>query len=169
MNNFLINSIPENKIKTFRFKFPNQLVCCNDYFYSLRDAVSKFTEEVWISDLALNYFQFCSIMKSAKRVKCLKIMNSTILAFPEWDFGEMKDWRIKHLYLNGWGNKSRSNWKQVSSRLEYILQCIEKWENLRNSLETINLTYKGINNGVEMYDSILKGYPKLKHINFIIQ
>ena len=122
---------------------------------------------VW---LKINNQQFCTLIKTAKRLEKIKFQYWTILTDDECDFGEMKDCKIQNLNLYHCGNKLAdfSNWEDKINRLSNILTGVENCENLRNSLQKMCLTYQYSFLYKDILENELKKYPKLSHIKFKI-
>ena len=133
----------------------------------MRDAVSKFTEEVNLSRLNLSQTQFCSIVKASKHTKMLIIQYCTILTNFECDFGDMYGCNIYSLMLFNCGGPLFSNWVNNSERLFNIISGIEKWRNLKDSIKYINLYFFTINEEYkELESEIQRRFPNLSHIEF---
>ena len=135
----------------------------------LRETFTKFTENISISKFKISNSQFCSMVKVSKAIKKLEINYSKILTDSECDFGEIKNCKIKHLRLFQWGSYSMSNWANIKSRLENILIGIDRWENLRISLKTIDLSYSKSYNDEDILVEQIRKFPRLEHIKFTLK
>ena len=59
------------------------------HFLFLREAWSKATDTVYLKDVEMDTFQFCSIIIATRGVKTLIMQNCKIITDSEWDFGVM--------------------------------------------------------------------------------
>ena len=109
LDTFLINSVAKNQ-KTFSFLHRKYQIGIEGYFFYLRDAFSKFTENISINNFKITWSQFWSLVRAAKGVKRLMIQNCNLITDSKWDFGEMFGWKIQTLNLSSCGDKNQSNW-----------------------------------------------------------
>ena len=131
LNQLLLSSIPQNQQSFYFNMFAQKSIYCNFYFFSLRDAVSKFTEYVNFSNLILSKEKFCSIIKAAKGTKNLIIQYCTIMSDSECDFGEMSCCKIQNLKLFNCGDQTYSNWGYYNEKLYNIIFGISICENMK--------------------------------------
>ena len=137
-------------------------------FLYLRETISKWTEKVLIFYLEFNCFQFCSLVKAARKVDTLEIKWCKINTDFEWNFGEMRDSKIRILNFKSTGHKNFSNWNDNQHRLENIIIGIDRCENFRNSLNEIILSYDEIEANNDYLRELLERYPRLRHIQFTL-
>ena len=164
----MINSISSNQ-KKLQITNWDKTINFSKYFFSFREAMHKWTKEISISGFIIGFSHFCSIVKAARGTNYLIIQNWAILTDYEWDFGKMNWCKITTLDMKFSGEELLSNWMEKINRLLNILTGIDLWENLRNSLQKINLYYLDTNADLnKLKDQLLK-YPRLKHIEIQIK
>ena len=70
---------------------------CSNYFYGLRDAISKAAMYVWIDRILLSGKEFSAIVRAAKHAKILFLTNCKITTDAECELGQMEGWQIQFL------------------------------------------------------------------------
>ena len=70
---------------------------CSDYFYGLREAISKAVKYILIDEILFSSKEFSSILRAAKHVKNLFLTNCKIFTDGEYELGEMEGWQIEYL------------------------------------------------------------------------
>ena len=162
---FLLYSIPQN-VKKFYFIHRSSFINITDYLYIFRETFSKITMKIEISCFELNSDEFSTLVKAAKGVKTLSFIYCKINSDSEWDFGDMKEWKLNSLNLNNWGYELCSNWKMNPHLLKNILIGINKWKWMRENLSKIDLSYLNSKVDLKMIKEITRKYPKLKQTIF---
>ena len=155
-----------NNLKVFSYYANSKRKIDNKEFLLLREAFSKTTEQICIKDFELDFYQFCSLIKAGRRAEVLTIQNCKIFTEYECNFGDMSKCKIKSLNLFNCGAQGWSNWKGSIHRLGNIMVGIDNCENLRKSLQFVNLDYSRLSKYEVIIEEEIEKYQRLEHIKF---
>ena len=161
----MVNSIQEKQSEfSFNYWYTMKLNLTY-YFESLWYVANKFTDIFSLWNMKITQKEFWTLLKETKGVKRVGFNSWMILTDWEWEFGEMKEWKIQTLDLNNTGNKENSNWIENEKRLENILGGIDKSEGLLKSMVALSIRIQDYERGIKkLLRSINSKFPKLRNI-----
>ena len=109
---------------------------CSDYFYGLRDVMSKATKHIWIYRILLNSEEFSAIVRAAKHVEKLHFTDCKILPVSKCELGEMEGWLIEFLWV-GFNYDGYEYFRDYNNSCMKIFLSILGCPNLLRSLKQI--------------------------------
>ena len=169
LTDFLDHSTsPKQKVFIFNASSYSILECKN-YIYSLKGLAFKWTEKFALHNVKISGDELCSLIHFGRNVKILEFRSCVIEAYLECNFGDINECRIKQLDFRWSGDFGLSDWRGNEKILFNILKGVEKCENLRSTLDLIDLTSEYLSDiKEEIKTKIQNKFPLLKNITIII-
>ena len=167
LNKFMFSSIPSSQKSLWFNTYFNPTIDWKNYFISLKEAVSKFTEKIELNNLNLTISEFCCLAYWARKVKTLQLSYCIFTSETECNFGEMKGWKMEKLSLFACKENEDNSIKSQKELKFEVLRAIEKCENFHKSLKIIDFSDGVGKEQNEIKTEIRRRFTKLSHIDIL--